>query len=71
MEYTIFILLLPVLMFLFLGLTGHKLKPSVAGICGTISLGIVTVLSYLTAIQYFTAPRVNGIYQTLIPYNIE
>ena len=67
MEYTIFILLLPVLMFLFLGLAGHKLKPNVAGIFGTISLGIVTALSYITAFQFFTAPRVNGVFATLIP----
>ena len=71
MEYTIFILLLPVLMFLFLGLAGHKLKPNVAGICGTISLGIVAILSYLTAFEYFTAPRVDGIFKTILPFNIE
>jgi len=71
MEYTIFILLLPVLMFLFLGLAGHKLKPNVAGIFGTISLGIVTALSYITAFQFFTAPRVNGVFATLIPYKTE
>ncbi|WP_321518167.1 NADH-quinone oxidoreductase subunit L [uncultured Bacteroides sp.] len=71
MEYTIFILLLPVLMFLFLGLAGHKLKPNVAGIFGTISLGIVAVLSYLTAWNYFTTPRVNGVFQTIIPFKVE
>lgn len=31
MEYTILILLLPLLSFLFLGLAGMKLKPVVAG----------------------------------------
>lgn len=71
MEYTIFIMLLPVLMFLFLGLAGHKLKPNVAGLLGTISLGVVTILSYLTAWNYFSAPRVNGVFATIIPYNIE
>ncbi len=71
MEYTILIMLLPVLMFLFLGLAGHKLKPTVAGICGTISLGIVAVLSYATAWNYFTAPRVNGVFAAVTPYNIE
>lgn len=71
MEFTIFILLLPVLMFLFLGLAGHKLKPSVAGLCGTISLGTVAVISYITAFQYFTAPRVNGVFETLVPFNME
>jgi len=71
MEYTIFILLLPVLMFLFLGLAGHKLKPNVAGIFGTISLGIVAVLSYVTAWNYFTLPRVNGVFQALTPLKVE
>jgi len=60
-----------VLMFLFLGLAGHKLKPNVAGIFGTISLGIVTALSYIIAFQFFTAPRVNGVFAALTPYKVE
>ncbi len=72
MEYTLFILLLPVLMFLFLGLAGHKLKPSVAGLLGTCSLGIVTILSYSVAWQYFTAPRTaEGVYEALTVFNME
>ena len=35
MEYTILILLLPLLSFLFLGLAGMKLKPAAAGLVGT------------------------------------
>ena len=34
MEYTILILLLPLLSFLFLGLAGMKLKPAAAGLVG-------------------------------------
>ena len=68
-SYTVFILLLPLLSFLVLGLCGMKMQHKVAGLIGTCSLGAVTLLSYLTAFQYFTADRVNGIYQTIVPYN--
>ena len=40
MEYTILILLLPLLSFLFLGLAGMKLKPVVAGAIGTAVLAV-------------------------------
>ena len=56
MEYTILILLLPLLPFLVLGLGGKWMSHRTAGSIGTGVLGVVTVLSYLTAIQYFTAP---------------
>jgi len=69
-SYTIFILLLPLLSFLILGLCGMKMKHKVAGLIGTTSLGIVALLSYITAYQYFTAARnAEGILQTVVPYN--
>ena len=68
-SYTIFIMLLPLLSFLILGLAGMKMQHKVAGLIGTCSLGLVTILSYMTAFQYFGADRVNGIYQTIVPYN--
>ena len=68
-SYTIFIMLLPLLSFIVLGLAGMKMQHKVAGLIGTCSLGIVTILSYITAFQYFGADRVNGIYQTFVPYN--
>ena len=67
--YTIFILLLPLISFLILGLAGMKMSHKVAGLIGTCSLGLVTCLSYLCAFQYFGADRVNGVYQTIVPYN--
>ena len=70
MEYTLLILLLPFLSFLFLGLCGKWLSHKVAGLVGTFSLGAVAVLSYWTAIEYFTADRVAGAFQTKVPYNI-
>lgn len=67
MEYTLLILLLPVLTFLGLGLFGMKLKPFVAGCIGSLSLATVTALSYITAGLYFSAPRVNGTFAKLLP----
>ena len=67
--YTIFILLLPLFSFLVLGLAGMKMSHKTAGLIGTCSLGVVTILSYLCAFQYFGADRVNDIYQTIVPYN--
>ena len=68
-SYTIFIMLLPLLSFLVLGLAGMKMQHKTAGLIGTCSLGLVTILSYTTAFQYFTADRVNGVFQTFVPYN--
>ena len=71
MEYTILILALPVLSFLLLALAGMKMSHRLAGTIGTLVLGVVAVLSYLTAYQYFSAPRMaDGTYATLIPYHI-
>ena len=72
MDYTILILVLPVLSFLVLGLTGMFMKRRVAGLIGTASLLGVTILSYLTAFKYFMSPRTaDGVYSTLTPWNIE
>jgi len=68
-SYTIFIMLLPLLSFLVLGLAGMKMQHKTAGLIGTCSLGLVTILSYTTAFQYFSADRVNGVFQTIVPYN--
>lgn len=71
MELTILILILPLLSFLILGLAGKWLRPALAGYIGTISLALVTALSFFTAIQYFTMPRLaDGTFEKLMPYNI-
>ena len=70
MDYTILILLLPLFSFLILGLGGKWMSHRLAGLIGTTSLGAVTILSWLTAGFYFTAPRLaDGTFETLIPYN--
>jgi len=68
--YTFLILLLPALSFLVLGLCGMKMSHKAAGLIGTTSLGIVTILSYMTAFSYFTAGRgADGAFDTIVPYN--
>ena len=73
--YTIGILLLPLLSFLIIGLTdyfrGKKgWSHKAAGIIGTCSLGLVTILSYITAFQYFSMDRLaDGTFATVVPYN--
>ena len=70
MEYTILILLLPFLSFLFLGLAGKWLSHRTSGLIGTTVLAAITILSYCTAYTYFTADRcADGSYATLVPYN--
>lgn len=72
MEYTILILLLPLLSFVVLSLTGMYMKHRVAGLIGTLSIGAVTLLSYYTAFSYFSAGRTAaGLFPTLMPYNFQ
>ncbi|WP_370526934.1 NADH-quinone oxidoreductase subunit L [Bacteroides sp. 51] len=68
---TILILLFPLLSFLVLGIGGKWIKPTLAGALGSLSLGVVTILSYITAWQYFTMPRLaDGTFEKLMPYNV-
>lgn len=70
-TYTIWIPLLPFFMFLLLGLAGHKLKPKLSGLLGTCGLGIITVLSYITAYKYFfTSEKVDETYQKISAFNV-
>ena len=69
-SYVFLILLLPLFSFVILGLAGMKMSHKVAGLIGTTSLGIVTVLSYITAFSYFFGPRcADGAYPTIVPFN--
>ncbi|MDD5571325.1 MAG: NADH-quinone oxidoreductase subunit L [Bacteroidales bacterium] len=70
-TYTIWIALVPLLMFIFIGLTGHKYKPAISGILGTTGLFVSTVLSYITAYQYFfVVGKVNGAYEKIPAFNV-
>ncbi len=69
-NYTIWILLVPFIMFLLLGLAGHKLKPKLSGLLGTVGLAVITILSYITAYKYFfTSEKIDNAYQKIIAYN--
>ena len=71
MDYTILILLLPFFSFLLLGVFGKWFSHKAAGLVGTAVLGVVTVLSYFTAYEYFfqTARTAEGVLPVLTPYN--
>ncbi len=70
-SYTVLIPLVPLFMFLLIGLGGMKFKPIVSGILGTVGLGFIAILSYITAINYFfSVDKVNGVFQSFIPVNI-
>ena len=70
MEYTILILLLPLLSFVFTGLLGTRLKPKTAGLIGTLTTATVAALSYWTAISYFGAGRdASGVFPTRTAWN--
>ena len=69
-SYAFLILLLPALSFLVLGLCGMKMSHKVAGLVGTTVLAVVTILSYYTAFNYFSAPRLdNGAFPAIVPFN--
>ena len=70
MEYTILILILPLLSFLLLGLAGKAMPHKIAGTIGTLTLVAVTALSYYAAIEYFAAGRdASGVFAETMPYN--
>ena len=50
-TYTLLIPLIPLFVFVLLGLTGHKMKPVVSGLIGTSGLGISAILAYATAFK--------------------
>ena len=68
--YTILIPLLPFMMFLLLGLAGHKLKAKLSGLLGTAGLAVITILSYFTAYKYFFgSEKAEAGYQKIQAFN--
>lgn len=66
-TYTILIPLIPLAVFLILGINSLRIKESTAGIIGVSGLLTSTILSFFTAYQYFfKVGNVNGIYQTFV-----
>lgn len=68
-SYIAWIPLLPLASFVLLGLFGRKYFKSFSGIMGTVVLLAITVLSFITAYQYFFVDgKVNDVYQSIIPF---
>ena len=66
-TYTVFIILIPLVVFLITGLLGMKWKPIVSGVIGTIGMGIAFLLSLLTAGKYFFGGHHAEGFQAIIP----
>ena len=66
LTYIILIPLIPLLVFLLLGIFNQKIKPAVSGYIGVAGLSVSTMLSFYTAYKYFfKLGKVNGAYQAL------
>ncbi|HEX7585209.1 MAG TPA: NADH-quinone oxidoreductase subunit L, partial [Prolixibacteraceae bacterium] len=70
-TYTVFIIMIPLVLFLVTGLLGMKWKPIVSGLIGTTGMGISWVLSLITAASYFFGGThgAEG-FHTIIPFEI-
>jgi NADH-quinone oxidoreductase subunit L len=68
MDFTLYILVIPIALFLLLALTGHKMKPLLAGVIGTSGMAVSALLSYVAAYRYFFAVgKVDGVFQKIVP----
>jgi len=72
MIYTLFIILIPLFLFLVLGLGGAKMSHRTAGVTGTLGMAVSTVLSYMAAFRYFFVDgKVDGVFCEIIPFSVE
>ncbi|NCP21548.1 MAG: NADH-quinone oxidoreductase subunit L [Flavobacteriales bacterium CG_4_9_14_0_2_um_filter_35_242] len=66
-SYTVLIPLIPLFVFLVVGIFSNYLNPKVAGAIGVLGLSTTTLLSLYTAYKYFfEVGKVNEVYQTII-----
>jgi NADH-quinone oxidoreductase subunit L len=66
-SYILFIPLIPLAVFLLLGIFNQQIKPAVSGYIGVLGLSISAALSYYAAYQYFFLfGKVDGVYQTFV-----
>ena len=69
-SYTVWIPLLPLILFVILGLTSGSIKPKLSGYIGTFGMGVTTLMSYFTAYQYFfNRPAGSESFDKIIAYN--
>ena len=52
-SYPVAVLIIPIVMFLFLGIVGVKLSKKTAGLLGTCAMGVTTLIAYASALTYF------------------
>jgi NADH-quinone oxidoreductase subunit L len=76
MEYTLLIVAIPLILFLVLGLGGHRMRPQVAGLTGTLGMGLTALLSYTAAAQYFSGAMAaaspgEGRWSSIVPLHFE
>ena len=72
MEYTLYILLLPLLSFLILALTGMKWTHRAAGLFATGLLAVAALLSWTAVADYLAlAPDATGVRPELLPFCFE
>ena len=68
-SYTILVLIIPVVMFLLLGIGGKWMSKQFAGVLGTLAMGVTTIIAYSIALTYFFGPTqgqiVDGVRQQL------
>lgn len=66
-SYIILIPMVPLAVFLLLGIFNQKIKPAVSGYIGVAGLLTSTLFSFYTAYQYFFVHgKINGAYQTFV-----
>ncbi len=68
-SYTIYILLVPLLIFAIVGIWGGKWKPIISGLIGTFGIAFILVLSYYAAYQYFFVVNHVGHYKQIVAMN--
>ncbi len=69
-TYTVWIVLIPLIIFVLVGFFGNKFKPLVSGVIGTSGLFVSMALSYYTAYQYFfVLPKAGDVFAKVIGYN--
>ncbi|MCX6278144.1 MAG: proton-conducting transporter membrane subunit, partial [Bacteroidetes bacterium] len=71
-SYTAWILLIPLFMFVVVGLFGNRFKPIVSGIAGTAGLFVIWVLSLITAYKYFfvLGRAADGAFEKFLAFNM-
>ena len=67
LTYIILIPLIPLLVFLLLGIFNQKIKPEISGYIGVFGLTASTLLSFFTAYKYFfQIGKIDGVFQPLL-----